>query len=84
MPFRSSLKGCVEAAIGRFRHGHSTFIIITLAAGGKYYTLFHQSEYEARLINKPFATDRIVLACTPGELASIIGTAQMNLALTEN
>lgn len=81
MAFRGSLKQCVEAGIDRLRTGYSDIIIITHRSGGKYYTLYHTAELEAKLINKPFTEERIVLTVTGGELASIIGTAQMKLEL---
>jgi hypothetical protein len=81
MPHRGSLKSCVEHAIERLRLGQCWFAIITATASGKYYTLYHPSEYESRLLNKPHDKDHIVLCCTAGELASIIGTAQMKLNL---
>jgi hypothetical protein len=84
MPHRGSLKSCVEHAIERLKLGQSHYVIITANAAGKYYTLFHPSEYESRLLNKPDNQDHIVLCCTGGELASMIGTAQMKLDLTEH
>lgn len=83
MPFRGSLCRCVESAIGRLRRVECDFVVITANHNGKYYTLYHPSEYEARLINKPLSKDHLVLRCTGGELATMIGTAQMNLNLEE-
>lgn len=84
MPTRGSLKRCVEAAIERLHLGQCPYAIITANAAGKYYTLYHPSEYEARRLNKTIDPDHLVLCCTGGELASIIGTAQMKLDLKEN
>jgi len=81
MPHRGSLKSCVEHAIERLRRQQCPYTIITANAAGKYYTLYHPSEYESRLLNKTTDRDHIVLCCTGGELASIIGTAQMKLEL---
>jgi hypothetical protein len=84
MPHRGSLKSCVEHAIARLKLGQCPYAIITANAAGKYYTLYHPSEYESRLLNKHHDEDHIVLCCTGGELASMIGTAQMTLNLPDN
>jgi hypothetical protein len=81
MSFRGSLKACVERGIERLSLGQSNYIVITRADGHKYYTLYHPSEYESKLINHPTNRERIVITATGGELASIIGTAQMKLSL---
>ena len=83
MPFRGSLCKCVEAAIGRFKRGEGPYLTITHHGAAKYYTLYYEAELEAKAINRPNRTERIVMSCTGGELASIIGTAQMKLGLTE-
>lgn len=81
MPLRGSLKACTEAAIERLRLGQSEYVVITHKHGHKYYTLYHPTEYDAKLINHPTLQERIVFTGSGGELASIIGTAQMKLNL---
>lgn len=81
MPMRASLQKCVQYAIGRFASGAAPFAIITQNNKAKYYTLYHPSEFDARLTNHPSTNEHVVLACTAGQLASIIGTGQMQLKL---
>ena len=83
MPFRGSLKACVEAGINRLRLGQTELVIITHRERAKYYTLYHPSELDAKLIAHPTMEERIVITATGGELASIIGTAQMQLDIQE-
>lgn len=79
MPIRASLQKCVIHAMARFITGATDFAIITQNTAAKYYTLYHPSEFDARLINKPTTNERVVLACTAGQLSSIIGTGQTQL-----
>jgi hypothetical protein len=65
--------------MARFTSGAANFVIITQNTAAKYYTLYHPVEFDARLINKPTTNERVVLACTAGQLASIIGTGQSQL-----
>lgn len=81
MPFRGSLKACIESGIERLRLGQSDYIVITTKHNHKYYTLYHPSEYDAKLLGHPHLQERIVITASGGELASIIGTAQMQLNL---
>jgi len=81
MAFRGSLKACIESGIERLRLGQAEFIIVTHKSGHKYYTLYHPSEYDAKLLNHPTLQERLVITASGGELASIIGTAQMSLNL---
>jgi hypothetical protein len=82
MPFRGSLRKCVEQGIDRLQAGRCDVIIITNNRGAKYYTLYYTSELDAKLIAHPTMKERVVLTVTGGELASIIGTAQMSLAFS--
>jgi hypothetical protein len=82
MAFRGSLKQCVEQGIDRLKAGRADVIIITNNRGAKYYTLYYPSELDAKLINHPTMNERIVMTVSGGELASIIGTAQMSLAFS--
>lgn len=84
MAFRGSLKQCVEQGIDRLRAGRADVIIITNREGAKYYTLYYPSELDAKLLNHPTMKERVVITATGGEMASIIGTAQMSLGLAEN
>lgn len=81
MAYRGSLKQCVEQAIDRLKSGRADIVIITNNAGAKYYTLYYTSELEAKILNHPTMKERVVMTVTGGELASIIGTAQMKLSL---
>ena len=81
MAYRGSLRKCVEAAVHRFKTGHRDTLLITCNEAGKYYTLLTPAEYEVALKRIQDTKQRLCLNITGGELATMIGTAQMALKL---
>ncbi len=81
MAYRGSLRKCVEAAVHKFKTGHQGPLLITCNVAGKYYTLLTPAEYEVALERIQDTGQRLCLNVTGGELATMIGTAQMALNL---
>lgn len=83
MAYRGSLAKCVAVAFDRLKRGECDLAIITHRQRAKYYTLYHPSELDAKLLNHPTTEERVVLSATGGELASIFDNVQLCLQMEE-
>jgi hypothetical protein len=81
MPFRGSLRTCIEQLADRFRTMHDDALAIMCCDSGKYYTAATEQEMTEIATGEHAAAHRLVFAGSARELAAFTTSNQLALDL---